>query len=65
MKKSKKSVGGKRPGSGRKPLSAEGSEIFSGAVPRDQAHAVDAARGDKTRSAVLRESLALWLKRHT
>lgn len=64
MKKSKKSTrGGSREGAGRKPLSAGGSEVFSGAVPREVAAAVDAARGDQTRSQVLREALALWLKK--
>lgn len=65
MKKSRKSdVGGKREGAGRKPLSPEGTETFSGSVPKEQARAADSARGEKTRSQVLRESLALWLKKH-
>lgn len=65
MKKSTESKrGGIRPGSGRKPLvNGEESVTFSGKVPFSQADAVDRERGEMSRGDVLRESLALWLKR--
>lgn len=65
MKKSHKSkIGGFRPGSGRPPLAeGESSVTLSFKVTESEAAAIDKARGDESRSHLVRRLLMDWLNR--